>query len=148
MPSYLKIWIHYIWSVKYRENVISKELKYILYDHIRSNAITKNIYIDHIDGTENHLHVLVSLKGDQTVSKVAFLLKGESSHWINSNKLTKNKFEWQNEYIAISVSESMVPKLRRYIQNQETHHKRRSFKEEYDMMFKKYGFKRFMAEAE
>lgn len=132
MPSFLKIWIHFIWATKNREKLISRDLKPILFDHIKENAKSKDIYIDHINGIEDHVHLLISLKGDQSPSKVAFLIKGESSHWVNQQKLTRRKFEWQNEFIALSVSESIVPKVREYIRNQEKHHKKKSFKEEYD----------------
>ncbi len=107
----------------------------------------KGIHIDHINGTSDHIHILISLKGEQSPSKVAFLLKGESLRWVNANKLTKTKFEWQNEYIAISVSKSIVPNLRKYIQNQEVHHKSQTSKKEYQKLFNKYGFTRFHAKA-
>ena len=126
MSSYVKIWIHFIWATKYRLNLIDEELKYKLYNHIRANAKEKGIYIDHINGTENHIHILVSLKGEQSVSKVAFLIKGESSHWVNTNRLINEKFEWQNEFMALSISESLVPRLRNYIRNQEAHHNKKS----------------------
>jgi REP element-mobilizing transposase RayT len=67
------------------------------------------------------------------------LLKGESSHWINIHKLANLKFEWQDEYIAVSVSESNVETVRRYILNQEEHHRTKSFAEEYDELMKNYG---------
>jgi REP element-mobilizing transposase RayT len=148
MPSFIKIWIHLIWTVKNRNKIIHPELKPILYDHIKTNAKDKNIYIDHINGTVDHIHLLLSLRGDQSISKIAFLLKGESSHWINANKLTKMKFEWQNEFMALSVSESLLPKVREYIRNQEIHHKKISFKEEYDVFLKKYGLDRLRAKAQ
>lgn len=107
---------------------------------MRENAEKKDIYIDHINGIEDHVHLLISLKGEQSASEVAFLLKGESSHWVNKNELSKVKFEWQDEFIAVSVSESIIPDVRRYIRNQEEHHKKRTFKEEYDLFMKKYGF--------
>jgi putative transposase len=68
------------------------------------------------------------------------LLKGESSFWINKNKLTKQKFEWQEEYFAGSVSESIIDKVRDYIKNQEIHHKKKTFQEEYDEIISKFGF--------
>ena len=86
----------------------------------------------------DHIHVLISLGAEQTISKVAMLLKGESSHWINKNDLMKMKFEWQDEYLAISISESNVETLRRYILKQEEHHRKKSFAEEYDEFIKKY----------
>jgi REP element-mobilizing transposase RayT len=67
------------------------------------------------------------------------LIKGESSFWINKNQLTKEKFEWQDEYFAFSVSESVIDKVRDYIKNQEEHHKRKTFEEECDEIFTKFG---------
>jgi REP element-mobilizing transposase RayT len=65
------------------------------------------------------------------------LIKGESSLWINRNNLLKTKFEWQEEYIALSVSESIVNKVRDYIKNQEEHHRVKTFAEEYEAFLKK-----------
>ena len=71
------------------------------------------------------------------------LIKGESSYWINKNGLVKEKFEWQDEYFAVSVSESMIDKVRGYIKNQESHHFRKTFQEEYDEFILKYGFEKY-----
>jgi putative transposase len=71
------------------------------------------------------------------------LLKGESSFWVNKNKLSNFKFEWQDEFIAVSVSESVVAKVRTYIADQEKHHKTKSFAEEYEEFIKVYGFQKF-----
>jgi len=68
------------------------------------------------------------------------LIKGESSFWINKQGLTKEKFEWQDEYFAVSVSESMIDKVREYIKNQEEHHSKKTFQQEYDEFINKYGF--------
>lgn len=139
MP-FIRIWIHLIFSTKKREPFITKKLKPLLIGHIRNNAKEKGIYIDFVNGSFDHLHIFLSLKSDQTISKSAQLIKGESSFWINKNKLSKMKFEWQEEYMAMSVSESIVPKVREYIKNQEEHHRKKTFKEEYDVFMKKYGF--------
>lgn len=71
------------------------------------------------------------------------LIKGESSFWINKNQLTKEKFEWQDEYFAVSVSESQLYRVRNYIKNQEQHHRKKTFQEEYDEFIAKYGFQKF-----
>jgi putative transposase len=137
MP-FIRIWVHLIWSTKNREKLIIPNLKQIIIDHIRTNAKEKNIWIDTINCVSDHIHVLISLGAEQTISKVAMMLKGESSHWINRNDFIKTRFEWQDEYIAISVSESNIETLRKYILNQEEHHKKKSFAEEYDEFMKKY----------
>lgn len=69
------------------------------------------------------------------------LIKGESAFWINKEKITKSKFEWADEYFAVSVSESMLDKVRAYIDGQEEHHKKTTFQQEYNEFIKKYKFK-------
>jgi REP element-mobilizing transposase RayT len=76
----------------------------------------------------------------QTIDKILMLLKGESSFWINKNKISCGKFEWQDEYFAVSVSESAVNRVRDYIKNQENHHKKKSFNDEYQEFIRKYKF--------
>jgi REP element-mobilizing transposase RayT len=138
--SYTKIWIHLIFSTKNREYYIDSELKTKLIPHIKENAASKKIYIDSLNCTSDHIHILLSLGTEQAISNTARLIKGESSFWINKNKLCKYKFEWQEEYLAFSVSESIVNKVREYIKNQEEHHKKKTFDEEYQLFMKKYGF--------
>lgn len=84
---------------------------------------------------------MISLGKDQTISKISQLIKGESSKWINDNKLTKTKFFWQDDYWAVSVSESHIESVKEYIQNQEEHHRTKSFTEEVEEFMKKYGWK-------
>jgi len=139
MP-YIKIWIHLIFSTKNRDKLISKQLKPQLLKHIKENSIKKNIYIDFMNCVSDHIHLLISLNSEQTISKVTQLIKGESSHWINKNNLIPNKFEWQDEYIAVSIGQSQVDRVRDYIKNQEEHHRKKTFQEEYDEFIKKYGF--------
>ncbi|MDN3690364.1 IS200/IS605 family transposase [Cyclobacterium jeungdonense] len=143
MP-FVKVYIHFIWSTKNRVPLLdSINLRTNLWSHIRENAVKKGIFIDHINGYSDHCHCLVSMGIDQTMQKLMQLIKGESSFWINKNKLTQEKFEWQDEYFAVSVSESMVDNVRAYIRNQEVHHKRKTFQEEYEELIVKYGFERF-----
>lgn len=68
------------------------------------------------------------------------LIKGESSFWINKSKLINQKFEWQDEYFALSISESMIGRVREYVLNQEVHHRKKTFQEEFDEFIKKYNF--------
>ncbi len=117
-----------------------KNVKKVMIEHIKENAVKKDIYIDSIDGGKEHLHILISLGANQSVSEVAQLLIGESSFWINSEKLIRRKFGWQDKYFAVSVSESVLPKVRKYIRNQEEHHRRIPFSEEYDEFMREYGF--------
>ncbi|MFN8357175.1 MAG: IS200/IS605 family transposase [Spirosomataceae bacterium] len=146
MP-YIRVWIHFVWSTKNREPLMkNSEIRWMIFRHIRENAAQKGIYIDFINGYIDHVHCLISLSHDQTISKVMQLIKGESSYWINVNTICEERFEWQDEYFAVSVSESMLNRVRNYIKNQETHHQKRTFEEEENELFEKYGFQRLKDE--
>ncbi len=110
--------------------MLTKELRELLFQHIRENARRKEIQLDTIGGVSDHVHVLIRLWPDQTVARMAQLIKGESSHWVNSQNITPFRFEWQDEYMAVSVSHSQLHRVREYIQNQERHHRKRSLAEE------------------
>ena len=143
MP-FVKVYIHFVWSTKNRKPILdSPELRKKVWQHIIQNSKEKSIFIDFINGYSDHCHCLVSLGVDQTIQQIMQLIKGESSFWINKQQLTKQKFEWQDEYFAVSVSESMIDKVRDYIKNQEVHHHKKTFQEEYDEFISKYGFERY-----
>jgi putative transposase len=102
----------------------------------------KNIYIDHINGYRQHLHALISLGGTQNISDVMHSIKGESSFWINKNKLSKEKFEWQDDFYAVSIGMSQLDNLRHYIQNQPLHHTTMSWEEEIKQLEAEYNIVR------
>ncbi len=138
--SYVRIWLHCVWGTKNRQPFLTKHNKKAILHHIRENASKKDIYIDFINGHHEHLHCLISLNKDQSIAKVMQLIKGESSYWINKNKLTQTTFEWADEYFAVSVSESQVNKVRDYIKNQVEHHRTKTWHEEYQEFMSRYGF--------
>ena len=143
MP-FVKVYIHFVWSTKNRETYLeTKEIRNKVWFHIKENAVKKGIFIDFVNGYSQHCHCLISLGIDQTISKIMQLIKGESSFWINKEGLTKEKFEWQDEYYGVSVSESMIEKVRDYIKNQEVHHSLKSYDDEIDELINKYGFQKF-----
>lgn len=121
----------------------TREMRQAIFNHIRENAKEKGIYIDFINGYTDHVHCLVSLGIDQSMSKIMQLIKGESSFWINKNGICEEKFEWQDEYFAISVSESIIDRVREYIKKQEEHHQKKTYAQEYDELIQKYGFEKF-----
>jgi putative transposase len=142
MP-YVKNWLHCVWGTKNRTKFLLGDTKFDVINHIRTNARVKGIYIDFLNGYTEHLHCLLSLDHDQSLSKVMQLIKGESSFWINKSSLIKCKFEWAEEYFGISISESHLPRVREYIKNQEQHHKIKTWEEEYDELIEKYDFNKF-----
>ncbi len=138
--SFIKIYVHYVWSTKNRHPFLSDDIRPNVFQHIKENARTKNIFIDFINGYTDHVHCLISLNDDLSIGKMAQLIKGESSHWINKNKLTATKFEWQDEYLAIGIGDDKIQDVRNYIAQQEEHHKKVSFQQEFEQFIKRYGF--------
>ena len=110
--------------------------------HILEYARSKNIYIDVLNGSVQHLHAIISLGGTQNTAEIMQKIKGESSHWINKNKLTRLKFEWQDDYYAVSIGMSQLETLRKYIRNQTRHHKKVSFEEEIENLIEEYHLER------
>lgn len=142
MP-FVKVWIHFVWSTKNRHPFLTDEIRTKVFQHIQENARQKEIHIDFINGYTDHVHCLISLGTDQTLENIMRLIKGESSFWINKNNLCKMKFGWQDEYFAVSVSDSLLDNVRKYIANQEEHHKTKSFDEEFEGFLKRAGFQKF-----
>ena len=143
MP-FIRVWIHYVWSTKNREPLLTDKFRYPLFEHIRQNALVKKIYLDRVNGYHDHVHCLLSLGSGQTIEKMAQLIKGESSYWFNNkSSFNTSKLEWQDEYYAVSVGESYLNSVRTYIDNQVTHHQKKTFEEEYRDFISNYGFKQF-----
>ena len=139
--SFIKVMIHCVWCTKNRSPVMDKEKRIEIIDFLKRSAFEKKIFIDCINGHTEHLHALISLGGKQNIADVVQQLKGGSSFWINNKtKLFQHRFEWADKYFAVSVSESQLDKVRNYINNQETHHKKTPFVQEYNEFIKKYGF--------
>jgi REP element-mobilizing transposase RayT len=86
-----------------------------------------------------HTHALIDLPTNMCVENVIKLFKGSSSHWINQNRVIRSRFAWGRGYGAFSVSQSDVARVARYIANQERHHQKQSYADEYELFVKRYG---------
>jgi REP element-mobilizing transposase RayT len=117
---------------------MQKETREKILHHIREMAMKEDYHIDTINGVADHLHCLISLSPRFSISEVMNKLKGESSHWINSEKITRARFAWQGGFAAFSVSASQVHKVRNYIRNQEKHHQKISFESEANKFLRLY----------
>jgi putative transposase len=104
-------------------------------------SVDKNIYMKINYFNADHTHALIDLPTNLTIEQAVHLLKGSSSHWINQNKLVRGRFAWGRGYGAFSVSSSDVSRVSHYIANQEEHHRRRTFEEEYQLFVGRYGLK-------
>ncbi len=131
MANHLSIiWLHTVWSTKDRARILGKSFRFNVFKHIKEYAWENGIQLDIINGVEDHVHCLFRLKSSQNPAEVIKLLKGESSHWINQNIILNEPFKWQEGYGIFSVSPHEVMKIRKYIYNQEEHHKDLSLEEE------------------
>jgi putative transposase len=137
--SFVKIWVHLVFSTKNREPYLKKQIRGEVYKHIIQNCKEKEIFLQAINGYSDHIHCLISLGRDQTIAEVTRLIKGESAFWINKNNWMEEKFSWQDDYFAVSVSESQVATVIEYIKNQEEHHLKKSFDDEAKEFMTKYG---------
>ena len=146
--SFLKIWVHYVFSTKGRQPFLSKEVRKKVFNHIQENCRQKEIYLIAINGYDDHIHCLISLGKEQSIANVAKMIKGESSRWINNEKILSNYFSWQDDYFAVSVSESQMEVVKRYIYNQESHHTKKTFDEEVALFFKLYKWEKTLAKVE
>jgi len=143
MP-YARIWVHAVFSTKNRIPFLKKDIRKKIWEHILFNSRSKKIYLQDINGSTDHAHCLFQLGKDQTLSNVMNLIKGESSRWINKNNLTDGHFSWQTEYWAASVSDSDVERVKKYIENQEEHHKNKDFEVELKELIKEFGFEKMI----
>jgi len=89
----------------------------------------------------DHVHALIDLPTDYTIEEAAQLFKGSSSHWINDERLVNGRFHWGRGYGIFSVSESHLDRVCKYIANQEEHHRRRTFDEEFRIFVERHGLK-------
>jgi REP element-mobilizing transposase RayT len=124
--------------VKFRECIIQKQWKDDLYKYI-SNIVQSNGHkLLQINGMPDHVHILIGYQPNQALSDLMKAVKQGSSHWINKKRLTRTKFRWQSGYAAFSHSSSQVQKVIQYIKNQESHHKKKTFTEEYTQFLKNW----------
>ena len=136
--TYTQLYVQIVFAVKSRHNLIHKDIRDELEKYIC--GIIKNnkskplaIYCN-----PDHTHILVGLHPEISVSEITGDIKSSSSKWINENGKIRGKFHWQAGYGAFTYSKSQIARVSNYILNQEKHHKKRSFKEEYLDILKKF----------
>ena len=132
MPNtYTQLHIQFVFAVKYREGVIQASWKDELYKYITGIVKQNKHKLISINGMSDHIHILIGMRPHQSISDLMQDVKGNSSKWINEKKLVKGKFEWQEGYGAFSYGKSQIKNVILYIENQEQHHKKKTFREEY-----------------
>ena len=129
--SYHQIYLQTVFAVKYRNAVIQKEWRHKLFGVIGNLIIEKNCKPIIVNGVEDHVHCFIGLKPAISVSELMKTVKAKSSKYINDHSLTKSRFEWQEGYGVFSYAQSQVDRVFKYIQNQEAHHQKQTFRSEY-----------------
>jgi putative transposase len=129
--TYSQIYIQIVFAVSGRENLISKEWKDELYKYITGIVTNHGQKLLAINGVADHLHLLLNIKPNIALSELVRDIKANSSRWINEKRLVRGKFQWQEGFGAFSYSLSQLDDVIGYIQRQEEHHQKVSFKKEY-----------------
>ena len=125
--TYTQIHIHLVFAVKYRRCSIDESWSEELYRYLTGIIKNHNHRVLGINGMPDHLHLLIGLRPAQSLSDLMRHVKGDTSEWINKNKLTKEKFAWQAGFGAFSYSKSQVSDVIRYIQKQKEYHQQKTF---------------------
>ena len=132
MPNtYTQIHIQFVFAVKYRMALIDNSWKDELHQYITGIIQNKMHKMLQVNSMPDHLHMLLGFRPDENMSQLVQVVKSESTKWINDNRLCREKFSWQEGFGAFSYSKSHIPNVIRYIQNQEAHHYKQTFREEY-----------------
>ncbi len=129
--TYSQIYMHVVFAVKGRKNAISKSWTEELYKYITGVVTNKNQKLMSVNGMPDHIHLLLSINPDCKLSDLVRDIKANSSRWVNEKRFSKLKFAWQHGFGAFSVSKSQVSKVAKYIENQEEHHSKKTFIQEY-----------------
>lgn len=139
--TFHQVYIQAVFAVKYRESLIASECKSKILSVIGNLINETGCKTIIVNGTEDHIHCLLSLKPTISISDLMKVVKGKSSKFINDNRLTKHRFEWQEGYGVFSYSKSQIDAVYKYIANQEEHHKKQNFKDEYSSFLNKCNVK-------
>jgi REP element-mobilizing transposase RayT len=134
--TYAQNVVHVVFSTKDRRKVISSEFQPKMWAYAAGICKNLGIFVHAVGGTEDHIHFLIQIPATLALAKAVSAIKSNSSRWANEGG---QKFAWQQGYGAFSVSASIVPAVVRYIRNQEAHHRKMSFEEEFLVLLKKHG---------
>ena len=137
--TYTQMYVHVVFAVKGRENIISPQWKDELYKYITGIVSNEKQKLLAINGMPDHVHILLGVKPTIAVSDLVRDIKANSSRFINEKKWVAGKFEWQNGFGAFTYGHSQLGTIISYIDNQEEHHKKKTFKDEYIDFLKKFN---------
>jgi putative transposase len=137
--TYTQLYIHFVFAVKYRASLIDETWGERLRQYITSIIQRQQNKMIAINNMPDHLHLFIGLNPNQSISDLIRIVKSDSSEWINKEKLTGSKFQWQEGYGAFSHSRSQVDKVVNYIASQQEHHKKKTFLDEYQQVLRDFN---------
>ncbi len=137
--TYTKIYIQFVFAVQDRVSLIKPEWKDELYKYMTGIVRNNKHKLIAINGMPNHVHLFVGYNPYQLIPSLLQDIKGFSSKWINKRGFVRGRFSWQEGYGSFSYSNSQINRVVNYIKNQEQHHKKRSFGEEYIQFLKQFN---------
>lgn len=136
--TFSQIYIQIIFAVKGRNSLIHEDWEEHLFKYISGIVKNKGQKLLAVNGMPDHIHILIGMQPSCKLSDLVREIKKASNVFVNENKLSKYKFQWQEGYGAFSCSHSALDKVISYILKQKEHHKKKSFKEEYREFLAKY----------
>lgn len=136
--TYTQIHLQCVFAVKYRNALIDTKWKERLHQYITAIVQRNSHKLLAINSMPDHLHMLFGFRPNQSLSDIMRIVKGESSEWINKQKFTSSPFRWQQGYGAFSYTKSHMPAVCKYIENQEEHHRKKTFLEEYEEFLQRF----------
>jgi REP element-mobilizing transposase RayT len=136
--TYTQIHIQAVFAVQNRISLIQPPWKDELYKYITGIVQKHDHKVLQINGMPDHIHLLMGFRPNQALSVLMQMVKEDSSKWINTKGFVIGKFSWQSGYGAFSYSKNQVPRVIRYIIDQEKHHAKKSFLDEYEGLLKTY----------
>lgn len=137
--TYTQIYLQFVFAVENRVSLIRSAWKDELYKYITGIVQNNKHKLIAINGMPNHIHVFIGYKPHQLIPDLLQDIKGSSSTWINKKRFIKGHFDWQAGYGAFSYSQSHIERVAKYIMDQEKHHKKKTFREEYIELLKRFN---------
>ena len=137
--SFTNLLYHIVFTTKDRKAMLKPLVTERLYAYLGGSIRQDGGTALAVNGTANHVHILAKLRQDKTVSDVLRGIKANASRWLHQTFPTHASFAWQSGYGAFTVSASQVERVRRYIAEQETHHRTMTFEEEWAAILKAHG---------
>ena len=139
MGTFHRLTCHVVFGTRFREPLIQPALRERLYEYMGGTIRGLKGHLLEIGGVEDHVHLLLAFTPNMVISDLVRDLKANSAKWLNEQQLLRGRFAWQKGYAVFTVSYSHIESVRKYIQNQVEHHRRRSFEDEYKEFLLRHG---------